>query len=183
MIGLFGYSGQFGPNKMIMCCRFLTMLLVPALLLTQWVNGSRCMGGCEAAARDSRPHVHFSTALTENTSSKKCSCQRQHKTQPTSSDLYSHEYVTSLCDAVEQPGRPASDDNILFLSFEAFLGLPAGASGVADTVSDVGLQEACYYALPSCLNFMSFNSFLRFAVTPPPNVSCPLYVRVCSFLI
>jgi hypothetical protein len=162
--------------------RFLTFLLLPTLLLTQWVNGSRCLGRCEAAGHDNRPHIHLTSTLTGSPDAKKCGCQRQQKAEEASSGLSSCIVVRSPSKAVEQPQIPAPNDDILYLSFDTFLGLPTSAVGIADVVSDVGSQSACFDALPHRICDSTINRFSP-CVTPPPYARCPLYVRVCSLLI
>ena len=57
----------------------VTAVLVPALLLTQWVSAFRC-AGCPMPGRESRPHVHLSDWLPTIGDEADCPC---HRHQPT----------------------------------------------------------------------------------------------------
>ena len=54
----------------------VTAVLVPALLLTQWVSAYRC-GGCPTGKRESQPHVHMRGLLPTSVPESNCSCHRQ----------------------------------------------------------------------------------------------------------
>lgn len=53
----------------------VTAVLVPALLLTQWIGAFRC-AGCPMPGRESQPHVHLNGWLPTNEND--CRCHRHH---------------------------------------------------------------------------------------------------------
>lgn len=172
------------PKNEIMYRRFLTLLLLPALLLTQWVNSSRCMGGCQSSGQDSRPHVHLTAVLPGTPQAKGCGCQRQRDADVSGDSRLSAALVASDSSAATEqvPGHGAGD-NILYLSFDTVYGGRAGAGSIVDLSDDHVLQPAELLGLERWADHLSNHSFLPLVVTPQPDVKCPVYLRVCALLI
>ena len=58
-----------------MCRRFLTLLLLFSLLLTQWVNAHRRNDGCAACGRPPAPHAHLRELVPFRDTAKCCRCE------------------------------------------------------------------------------------------------------------
>lgn len=125
-----------------MCRRGLTLLLLPAILLTQWVSSSRCMGQCRAVGSDVRPHVHLNAILPRQPEGAGCGCKRQRQANvPTASD------TRAMLAAAErtpppEPTRPGDNQSVLFLSFDVGVACRA-AAGVDGVHPDADQLSGC----------------------------------------
>ena len=164
---------------------FLTHLLLTVLLLTQWVSGSRCVGGCQAVGQVSTPHVHLNAVLPRTLEPKGCGCQRQREVNVTEgSRIASDSFASATPAATEQaPGHDSGGD-ILYLSFDSAFGgrTSAECSGV-HAGDDQAQQSAGLYAFERWADHLSSHFFSLFAATLPPEAKCPVYLRVRALLI
>lgn len=178
-------ESEVQPKNKIMYRRFLTLLLLPALLLTQWVNGSRCVGGCQAAGQDSRPHVHLNAVLPVTPQMKGCGCQRQREANVTIDSRLTQASVDSDATATtEQAPCRGSDDGILYLSFDSAVGgITSIAGSGVDGSDDQVHQPAGLCARLRWTDHLSNHFFSPLVATPLPDAKCPVYLRVCALLI
>lgn len=168
-----------------MCCHFLTLLLLPSLLLTQWVNGSRCMGGCQAVGQESRPHVHLNAVLLGTPEVKGCGCQRQRESNVTvESQLAQASVASESSAATEHAPCRGSDDDILYLSFDSAVDgrASAGGSGV-DVSHDQVQQPEGLCALLRWTDHLLCHSFSPLVAAPISESKCPVYLRICALLL
>jgi hypothetical protein len=178
-------TGAAQPKIKIMYRRLLTLLLLPALLLTQWVNGSRCMGGCREAGQGSRPHVHLNAELPVTPQMKGCGCQRQREANVTIDSRLSQASVDSDATATtEQAPCRGSHDSILYLSFDsAVVGRASAACSGVDGSDDQVHQPAGLCVRLRWADHLSNHFFSPLVATPLPDAKCPVYLRVCALLI
>lgn len=157
--------------------RVTTLVLLPAVLLSQWVGACRCLSGCEAGGPDRRPHVHLEALLPGQPEkpSGGCSCRRQATTTP----------IEAVGDApVVSVTRPAGtvpghgpDDRVLYLSFDVCVGLPAAlGDGIGGDLTGLPetLEPADHTAPGPAVNWHPS--------THPPH-DRPLYLLTRSLLI
>lgn len=166
--------------------RFLTFLLLPAMLLTQWANGSRCMGGCGATGQDSRPHVHMNAVLIGTPVAKKCGCHRQRETNvATDSWLAQASLVSDSTATIDKEPCRGSDNDIVYFSFDhAFGGRTSpGCIGIVASDDQAQQQFAGLCAFLTRNNRLPSHFFSRIVALPIPDSDCPLYLRVCALLI
>ena len=168
-----------------MCRRGLTLLLLPAILLTQWVNGSRCMGGCQVAGQDSRPHVHLNAVLSGTPQMKGCGCQRQSEANVAIDSRLTQAAVDSdATTTTEQAPCRGSDHDFLYLSFDsAVVGRASAAGSGVDVGDDQVHQPAGLCARLRWIDHMSNHFFSPLIAAPLPDAKCPVYLRVCALLI
>jgi hypothetical protein len=117
------------PISQVMCLRPLTHLLLTALLLTQWVNVNRCPGGCGAAGREARPHVHLNDLVPAHAAKSACGCKRQREAAPPEAGEGPATSSTATSRATPPLPTPPCDDGVLLLSFDLGVSVRAGQSG------------------------------------------------------
>jgi hypothetical protein len=168
-----------------MCRRGFTLLLLPAILLTQWVSVFRCTGGCGAASQECRPHVHLNAALPGTPQVKGCVCQRQREANVTiDSRLTQASVDTDATATTEQAPCRGSDDGILYLSFDsAVVGRASAAGSGVDVGEEQVQQTAGLCALLRWTDHLSNHFLSPLVTTPMPDAKCPVYLRVCALLI
>lgn len=161
------------PMTEVMYRRVLTLLLLPALLLTQWVNANRCLGGCAGVGHDSRPHVHLgaSPAHDEKPS---CGCKRERPAPPPNDAL------ASSAAKPTSPEPPSPDGGVMFLSPDFGLGRPAepGAGGAHPDLDQPAGPVDEPFGLGRRLVRSESPSHLSL---PPPRL--PLYLRTLRLLV
>ena len=159
-----------------MCSRVVTLLLLPAFLLSQWMVMCRCHGGCRAAGPDARPHVHLNGLILGSTP-KKCRCCQQ--TGPASEAEFERG-ATSLASATSVPEENA-DHGILYLA-------PSVVYGSTLRSSCENADDLSCLTIPTCEPsvFCHFTDGTALPVHRPPlrRPSCRrIYILTLALLI
>ena len=159
--------------------RVITLLLLPAMLLSQWAGACRCLGGCEAGGPERRPHVHLEALLPGQPEkpSGGCSCRRQATATPT--EAVGEAPVVSVTRSAATGTIPdhGPDERVLYLSFDAGVGLPAagGDGGGGDLTWRPDTLEPSGRTAPS--------PAVSWHPSPQPPHDRPLYLLTHALLI
>lgn len=174
-IVLAGAAGRMMPKRYNMCSRVVTLLLLPAFLLSQWAVACRCPGGCRAAGHDARPHVHVHDLIPGQTP-KKCRCC-QHADPEPALDLDAG--GTPDAEASDAPDQ--GDDGVVYLSASVVFA-PRFVTGVE--TADV-LHDLVDSAGRVCLLHHGPDQLALPTHTPPARRPAPrpIYILTLSLLI
>ena len=168
-----------------MCRRGLTHLLLPAILLAQFVGTYRCTGGCGAAGQDGRPHVHLHAATPGLTGTKRCGCQRQREVAAPQDCRTGTPLLA--CSISLAPSEPAhghdTDDLVLYLSFDATNGGLTSSGGEVRAGGERDQQPVVLGARHVWPGHQCDSLAQGLSTSPPPRARCPVYLCVRSLLI
>lgn len=158
--------------------RVITLILLPAVLLSQWAGACRCLGGCEAGGPERRPHVHLDALLPGQAQKPAGGCSCRHATAARPETTAEGRAVAGVRDAASDtvPDHEP-DEGVLYLSFDAGVGLPAaGGEGVGSDLT--GLPAAVEPA-----DRTATSPDASWHPSPQPHPDRPLYLLTHSLLI
>ncbi len=162
-----------------MCRRTLAILLLPAILLTQWVSVNQCVGGCGSASQGGRPHIHLNTQIPDMTRNKACGCQRKYLATDTLAAPYAVSPSTlSVDDPVPCHG---TDHDVLYVSLEVSHGAAVSESGCIVGIRTAPRQQPT--GLDALFLWTNHQLASAAAISPRPNPRRVLYVLTCSLMI
>lgn len=159
--------------------RVTTLLLLPAMLLSQWASACRCFGGCEAGGPERRPHVHLDAMLPGQPERPTvgCSCRQRatHAPDEAVREAGTASHARSTAAGIVPDHEP--DERVLYLSFDAGVGLPAaGGDGVGGDLT--GLPAAFEPA-----DHAATRPAVSWHPSPQPPHPRPLYLLTHALLI
>ena len=113
----------------------VTAVLVPTLLLSQWVGAFRC-DGCKRQGPEGQPHVHLNELLPTTASEAGCPCHRHRPdTAPERPPGAASAGIAAFTPPHECGDSPAQSEMVLMLPANADWGVgdTADPSAAADT--------------------------------------------------
>jgi hypothetical protein len=100
--------------------RVVTLVLLPAILLTQWAGMFRCVGGCGAVGLENTPHVHLNALLPAQAERSGCGCQRSRQVTSVPNGSRADETAHSGIESASSNPKTdfGRDDPVVYVSAE-----------------------------------------------------------------
>jgi hypothetical protein len=158
--------------------RVTTLLLLPAMLFSQWAGACRCLGGCVPGGPERRPHVHLDALLPGQAEKPAGGCSCRHATTARPETTAEARAVAGVRDAASDtvPDHEP-DEGVLYLSFDTGVGLPAaGGEGVGSDLT--GLPDAV-----EPIHRSATGPAVGWHPSPQPPRHHPLYLLTHALLI
>ena len=160
--------------------RLRLLALLAAVLFGQWAGMCRCVGGCDAAGRNSRPHVHLDALIPLPVQSAGCGCKKR---AAAGNDAAGPSHGPATSDAAGPTHLPLDGGrhDIVYLS-------PEMASGLWVNIAGDDTRRGCdpSGALPNSCSVEACPAARLQAVAArlsKPHSPCPVYLRKLSLLI